>query len=266
MTGPTAAHRTLRTLALSLRLFQHTLGAKYRKSFLGYLWIIVPSLLITSVVWLAHRSGVIAIGATNLPYPLFVLTGVLLWHSFVEAIDVVYRALDGARSYITRVMFPREAMVLAQAYEALINLAVRYLFVTAVSLFFIAPAPSGLAIAALAFATVFLLGLGLGAVLAPFMMLISDLHETVKLVLSYGIFFTPALYVPGHGLFASIIALNPVSEVMRIARTGIASGAFDAPQGFLALLAAALALVLLGLVFVRRAVPIVVERMLLGGR
>ena len=60
-------------------------------------------------------------GALPLPYTLFVLFGTLLWQVFAEALEVPHQAFEGARSYLTRVQFPREAIVFAQLFESLIT-------------------------------------------------------------------------------------------------------------------------------------------------
>src|SRR5688572_5136401 len=108
-------------LSLSWRLFVPTIGAKYRKSFLGYFWTVAPALLITAGVTLANRAGIINPGSTTLPYPLFVLIGILIWQIFAEAVEVPHHAFEGARSYLTRVYFPREAIIIAQLLESLIT-------------------------------------------------------------------------------------------------------------------------------------------------
>src|SRR6185312_5797041 len=92
--------------ALSVQIFRRTVGAKYRKSFLGYFWMIVPAVLISGGVSLANLAGAINPGVTALPYPLFVFVGTMLWLIFAELLDIPYQAFDNARSYLTRVNFP----------------------------------------------------------------------------------------------------------------------------------------------------------------
>ena len=113
----------LLAIRLAGQIFHRTIGAKYRKSFLGYFWMIVPAVVIGGGVSVAKLSGTINPGVTGLPYPLFVFIGVIIWMIFVELLDVPYQAFDGARSYLTRVNFPREAVVLVQVYESLVGAA-----------------------------------------------------------------------------------------------------------------------------------------------
>jgi lipopolysaccharide transport system permease protein len=255
------------TFDLSLRLFRRTIGAKYRKSFGGYLWIFIPAIAITLGVSLASHAGVINPGRTNLPYSLFVFIGTLIWQVFAEAVEVPYRAIEGARSYITRVMFPREAIILVQLYEALINTFVRLALVLVLVALFATLSFKGAGQIALCFFVTILLAVGVGGLLAPFMLLFADLYNTLKLILAYGLFLTPALYMPRDGgIFATLVRWNPISPIMINAREAANSGRFDDPMVISVMLVISLMLAVLAVFFVRRSVPVLVERMLLGGR
>lgn len=252
---------------LSWRIFQRTIAARYRKSFLGYFWMVAPALLITGGVTLASQAGVLTPGPTALPAPLSVFLGTLLWQIFAEAIDVPHQAFEGARSYLTRVYFPREAIVLAQLYESLLTTAVRLVL----ALVLVALAHGfdlgGFLLAGTCFYGAVLLGLGIGALLMPFTQLFADLHQTLKLLLGYGLFLTPAMYQPQENTwFATIVEWNPVSPLMNAAREAAAGQTLAAPTTLLFVLGGGVLATAAGLLLVRAVAPIVIERMLLGGR
>jgi len=252
---------------LSFRIFQRTIGAKYRKSFLGYFWMVAPALLITGAVTLANQAGVVTSGPTALSYPLFVLLGTLLWQVFAEAIDVPHQAFESARSYLTRVHFPREAIVLAQLYESLLTTAVRLVLVLVLVAFAPGLDAGGALLVGVCFYGAVLLGLGFGALLMPFTQLFADVHLTLKLLLAYGLFLTPAMWQPtGDGWFAAIVRSNPISPLMDAARQGAAGQALAEPMTFALVLGGGAAATVAGLLLVRAVSPIVIERMLLGGR
>lgn len=254
-------------VSLSWRIFSRTIGAKYRKSFLGYFWMVVPALLITGGVTLASRAGVINPGETVLPYPLFVLFGTLLWQVFAEAVEVPHQAFEGARSYLTRVNFSRESIILSQLYESLITTAVRLLLALLLLAIVSGTDLRAIGLVSTCFVGAVLLGLGIGSLLMPFTLLFADLHNTLKLILSYGLFLTPAIYQPqGDGLFATLVRVNPVWPLMDSAREAAAGLALSHPQALALVLLGGILTTILGLRLVRAVSPIVVERMLLGGR
>jgi lipopolysaccharide transport system permease protein len=255
------------TLSLAWRLFLRTIGAKYRKSFLGYFWMVVPALLVTGGVTLAQGAGVINGGSTALPYPLFVLIGTLIWYVFAEAFDVPHQAFQGARSYLTRVYFPREAIILAQLLESLITAAVRLVFVLLLVAVFCGGSWRAMSWITACFAGTALLGLGLGAIITPLTLLFEDLHHTLKLALSYGLFLTPAMYQPEPGTtFARVVHIMPVSSLMDAAREAAVGQAIGDPTAVAAVITAAVVTSVAGFVILRATSSIVIERMLLGGK
>lgn len=266
MTAILRASRT--TLSLAWRLFIPTIDAKYRKSFLGYFWMIVPALAVTAGVTLAHRAGIINPGATALPYPIFVLIGTLIWYVFAEAVDVAHQAFEGARSYLTRVNFSREAIILARAWENVITTLVRLAFVLLVLAAFHRADLKAFVWIASAFAGALLLGVGIGALIMPFTMLFSDFHQAVKLVLSYGLFLTPAMYQPSEqgGTFATLLQLNPVWPLMSVARDAAAGLSLVNVWAFGVAMVVGVLVTVVGFMIVRATAPIVIERLLMGGR
>lgn len=255
-------------VTLAWRLFARTIGAKYRKSFLGYFWMVAPALAITAGVTLANKAGIINPGATLLPYPVFVLLGTLIWYVFAEAVDVAHQAFEGARSYLTRVYFPRESIIIARALECAITALVRLMLALVVLVVFHGIDGRAFAWISLSFAGAVILGLGIGSLLMPFTMLFADFHLAIKLVLSYGLFLTPAMYQPStpEGAFAVLLRLNPVWPLMSAARDAAAGTSLSHPDAFgIALIGGVLA-TLCGFIVVRAVAPIVIERMLMGGK
>jgi len=255
-------------LRLSWQLFRGTIEAKYRRSFLGYVWMVFPAIAITGGVSLASQSGVIRPGQpSSLSYPLFVFIGVLIWQVFVDAVDVSHKAVDGARSYLTKVNCAREAIVLAQLYETLIIDVVRLALLVLLVVLFNGGEWRAAAVLALCFTGAVVFGLGIGALLMPFTILFGDLQHGVRVVMTYGIFLTPAFYAPqGSGLFARLVQCSPLAPLMGSARDAAAGMAISQPGFFVAILGASIVVLVMGMLMIRVSAPILVERMLMGGR
>lgn len=251
---------------LSSHLFVRTVGARYRKSYLGYFWMLVPPLFISGVATLAVRAGALHGTTSHLPQFLFTTIGVVIWMTFVEAFETPYGAIEEARPYMTRINFPREVVVLAKLYESLVTIGVRLLLLWALlALFRVATLEALLGVAA-AMACAILVGLGAGALLAPFSVLFSDLHSATRLILSYGLFASPALYTPQGGLFAIVVNANPLGPAMTLARQAALAAPLGALPSFLAVTVAGTILLVAGMTIFRLSGIIIVERMLLGGR
>jgi ABC-type polysaccharide/polyol phosphate export permease len=81
---------------LAWRLLVRNISAHYRQSLLGYAWAFVPPLF-TTLIWVFLSSqNILDIGNNGMPYPLFVLTGTILWQNFVEALLLAFLWMLGA--------------------------------------------------------------------------------------------------------------------------------------------------------------------------
>ncbi len=229
--------------------------------------MIAPALFVTLGVTLANRAGILNSGVTVLDYPLSVFLGTLIWQVFAEAVDIGHQAFDSARSYITRVYFSRAAIVLTQFYESLITTFIRLSILLLMLTFSQGIDLQAVSWISLCFICALLLGMGIGTVLMPFTLLFSDLHQSLKLFLNYGLFLTPAFYSPAeNGLFAEVINCNPVTPLIIAAReAAIGSASIQTSQLWI-ILALAFGLTIFGLVMLRMVAPIIIERMLMGGR
>ncbi|MFM7863881.1 MAG: ABC transporter permease, partial [Planctomycetaceae bacterium] len=100
------------TRTLAWRLFLRDTRAQFRGSFLGWFWIVVPTLA-NSLVWMfLSGSNVIQIETGSVPYPVFVFTGNLLWAAFNTCLVGGLGILSEAQGTLGKVSFPHETLVL----------------------------------------------------------------------------------------------------------------------------------------------------------
>lgn len=231
---------------LAWRLFVRNVRAQYRQSALGYLWLIIPP-FVTAGVWMfLNGTGLLTVGDTEVPYPIFVLTGAVLWSGFVEALNSPLRQLNEARPMLTRVQIPTEAVVLAGVGEILFNLCVRLLVVVAVCLAVGFIPPWTILLSPLPMLALLTLGVAMGLVLAPFGLLYNDVQRGLAVITTFWFFLTPVVYpVPMRGAGQWLTLLNPVTPLLTVSRDLFAHGSVETP--LLAVAATAFAIVVLGL-------------------
>jgi len=59
---------------------------KYKQAVLGFLWAFLQPIAMTAVFVLFNLAVNVSLGDVNIPYPLFVLSGIMLWNLFANAI------------------------------------------------------------------------------------------------------------------------------------------------------------------------------------
>jgi len=91
---------------IAWRLFLRDFSAQYRVSFLGYAWAFLPPLLNSFIFVFLNSQGILKAGAVAVPYPLFALTGTVLWQLFADALMMPLTVLQQSKSMLARLNFP----------------------------------------------------------------------------------------------------------------------------------------------------------------
>lgn len=248
---------------LAWQLMVRDISAQYRQSFLGIFWAVIPPIVMAAGFTLASNSKVIAIGATDLPYPAYVMFSMTLWQTFVEALNAPVQAVAEAKQMLAKINFPREALILAKLGQVFFNFAIKLILIVGLFVWFQIPVSWSAILAPVALIHLVMLGTFFGLLLTPFGALYQDFSKGLTLATGFWLFLTPVIYpVPsGSGIFGAIVKLNPVTPLLVTTRELATKGVVSDPQGFwVASLIAIVGLLLAWMVY-RLAMPFVVERM-----
>ncbi len=254
-------HDLLASRELAWRLLVRDISAKYRQSFLGIFWAIIPPVIMAVGFTFAKGSGVVNLGNTELPYPAYVMFSMTLWQTFVEALNGPVQAVTSAKPMLARINFPREALIIAKLGEVFFNFGIKLILIFGLFLWFKIPITWSVILAPVALIHLVLLGTFIGLLLAPMGALYQDFSMGLTLISGLWLFLTPVVYpVPNSGVFGSIVKLNPVTPLLVTTRELATTGVISNPQGFwIASLIAILGLLLAWIIY-RLAMPFVVER------
>lgn len=257
-----------KTAKLAQRLAGRSLRSSTKKSFLGYFWIFAPSLVVAVSASLAMRSGVINQPDSTMPYALSVLLGTMVWQQFAEAVNLPNVAFDGARGYITRINFPKSVIIMATLFEYLFALICKAVLAVVLVVIFVPQfAKIALLVIPGSLLASMLVGAAIGCVLLPITLLFVDVHNFMQLCLGYGIFLSTALYNPPHGsILRIVISFNPATPLINFARESIEGLTSESLLIFGCTLVGSIVLVFFSLLLVKKLSPLMIERMLIGGR
>jgi len=244
------------------RLFLHSLRAGYRQSWLGYFWLLLPPLA-TAATWVyLNAAGILRIRPTDVSYPVYVLTGTLLWQVFAESLLSPLQQLSSARNILTKSRTPHEALLLAGLIEVLFNFAVRLVVLLPVLVWFETPWNLSLLLVPIGVLSLSLLGFTLGLLITPVGLLYRDVSRAVSLVVGFWFFLTPVIYpLPVQWPASLLGTLNPVSPLLLTTREWITLGTLPPARGFLPVVAFCLFLLGVGWLQYRLAKPHLVARL-----
>ncbi len=246
---------------LAWRLLVRDISAQYRQSFLGIIWAFLPPIVMATGFTLAYQAKVINIGATDLPYPAYVMFSTALWQTFVEAINGPVKAVTVAKPMLARVNFPREALIIAKLGEVFFNFAIKLLLIISLFIWFRVSITWTIILAPVALIHLILLGTLIGVLLSPLGVLYQDVSRGLTLLTSFWLFLTPVVYpIPTEGIFGYLVKLNPVTPLLVTTRELATTGIISEPIGFWVVSIITIIGLFITWIGFRLAMPFVVER------
>ena len=248
---------------LGWRLFLRNLRCLYRQTALGLFWAFLPPVANTAIWVFLRRQGVFNIGGgMEVDGTVYILTGMILWQTFVEAFQMPMKIVTQNRSMISKLRFPRESLLLVGLGEILFDLAIRCLLLIPAFLYFqVVPGPMLLVAIPLAILMI-LFASGLGMLLMPVGSLYQDVGRLISMVMPFWMIITPIIYVASTGFWGQLMVwLNPAAPLLVLSRDLILLG--DSPFWLPGMLVAAVAIpiFMFGLAVFRISIPVIVERM-----
>ena len=247
---------------LGWRLATRDVRSQYRQAFLGILWaFILP--LANTITWIfLSGTGIVAVGETILPYPVYVFIGTMLWAIFMDAINAPMAQTNAARSMLAKLNFPREAILLSGIYQTLFNAGIKLVLLLLILVVVGINPGWGLFLFPFALLSLILVGTTLGLLITPVGMLYTDVGRAIPLLMQFMMYITPVVFpMPKEGLAALIFQINPITPLILTARDWLTGFSPDYLTYFLVTNITALILLLIVWAAYRLAMPIIVERM-----
>jgi lipopolysaccharide transport system permease protein len=248
---------------LGWRLFLRNLQSQYRQTLLGYFWAIMPP-LITTLVWVGLQSfKVVSFRAEpGVPYAAYVLTGTILWQTFLNSLNSPLTAIEGAKDMLAKLNFPREALLLAGFGQMLFNLLIQLVLLVILLLVLRVPLPPTAPLFFVGLLMLITLGHGIGLLITPLGLLYTDIPKAIQAFAPFAMLLTPVLYAPPtQGRLVLLNYLNPVAPALVTTRDWLLIGRTDFLASFVAYSFLGVLATLLGLIVVRISMPFLIERM-----
>ena len=201
---------------LLYRLIWRDVKARYKQTILGPIWAILRP-FISMVLMSAVFGGLAGFNSgTNVPYPLFLYGGLLVWQYFSSAITGASSSLLNYGGMLGKAYFPRLYAPFAAVTAPLVDFAIALLIVFGLFGYYgrwpswhIVFLPFFALLAGLA-------GFGVGIWLCGISVRYRDIPYTLPFAIQLWFYATPVLY-PVSKLpkpFSTLLVLNPITSVV----------------------------------------------------
>ena len=245
------------------QVFLRDLKAAYRKSYLGYLWAIIPGLTTTAIWMFLNSQNIIQINETPIPYPLYVLIGSTLWIFFSAAVQSPLNSFASGSEVFVKLKVSPFAFIIAALGGLLFDLMLKLALLVPVCIWFeIHPPIESFFFFPLGLFGILMLGLAIGILLIPLGSLYGDISRFLVFSLSFLMYLTPVVYpVPEEGWASTLVHLNPATYLLSATRDWLSFGESNYALQFFIILSISIVITFVGLVVLRIVMPHLVARM-----
>lgn len=237
-----------------LRVFAwRDIKVRYRQTVLGAVWVMGQP-LVTMLIFtlLFHRVARLR-ADEGVPYPLFVLSGVLLWNFIAGAIAKSGNSLLGATHLISKVYFPRLLIPFSHVAVDLVDLGVAALLLVPLMLWYGVVPGLAILLAPLVVVLAAAFALGIGLWVAALNVEYRDVRVIVPWFLQIAMYAAPVVY-PLSALperYRVIAILNPATGLVEAFRATLLGTSVD-PVALAWSVAASLLILVAGAFYFRR--------------
>jgi ABC-2 type transport system permease protein len=204
-----------RFLNLTLTLARTDWKLRFFGSVLGYLWSLVRPLLLFAVLWVVFTK-VFHAGAGVPHYPVYLLTGIVLWTFFVETTGGSVQCLLVREGLLRKMRFPRMVIPLSVGLTASFNLIMNLIVVFGFALATgVEPRLTWLELPLLILLLA-ILAVGIGMLLAPLYVRFRDVQPIWEVVTQILFYASPIIYTAAK-YPASVVHLamvNPIGAIL----------------------------------------------------
>jgi len=251
----------LQSRYVAYRLAKRDIKSQYVRSQFGLFWDFADPLVLGVVFYLLRQSNAFSTGDTGMPYALYILFGLLMYQTFVNATMESIGILGRSRGLVTQQKLPPEALLLSVFYRvgfmSLLRIAVMLLFALILGAYSI----PGIVKFLVAFPVLILAGMAIGVFLAPFNVIYGDVGRFTGMILVPLRFVSPVFFVlpdtPAYNLFN---ALNPFALIMGNLRSLATSDTMSQTGPLIAHCGGLLVIGLVGWCIFHVSVPVLAER------
>lgn len=227
---------------------------KYKQTALGFLWAILQPLLMM-IIFTLFFGRALNVPSQNLPYPVFVFSGLLLWNTFSSGLTNSANSMVNNAQIIKKIYFPRLVIPVSSILVALFDFLMAFILFVPLLIFYKQPV-SIAAIWSWPFALVISLiaTLGPGTLLAALNVKYRDFRYVIPFLVQVLFFLTPIIYpisILKHPALQYIIIMSPMYAAVELFRYPL-TGAELHPTYIAISLFSSLVILLVGLIYFKR--------------
>jgi lipopolysaccharide transport system permease protein len=201
---------------------------RYKQTAIGVVWAILQPVLTTAIFTVIFTQFA-RFESLDVPYPLFALSGLLLWLFVNNSISLASNSLVGNANLVTKVYFPRLIVPVSATLAGLLDLALGFLILLGLMIYYGVGLTWQILLAPVFVAQAILLTLSFGTLFSALNVRFRDVKFALPFALQIWLFLSPVFYPLSifSGKRRLLFAFNPLSGILEGFRAALFGGEFD---------------------------------------
>jgi lipopolysaccharide transport system permease protein len=203
---------------------------KYKQTVLGFLWAILQPLFMM-LVFTFFFGRTLKIDSGNLPYPIFVFAGLLIWNLFASGLSSASNSMVNNAAIIKKIFFPRLIIPVSAILVSLFDFVMALIIFLGLIAWFQQPVswnaiyfwPTAVIVACIS-------TLGPGMLLAALNVKYRDFRYVIPFIIQILFFLTPIIYpvtLLDQPILKYILALSPIYSPVELFRAPLSGNLPD---------------------------------------
>jgi len=204
---------------------------RYKQTLMGIAWVLIQPVL-TMFIFTLVFGRFVKVDTGAIPYPLFALSGLLLWLFFANSVTNSTQSLVSNSNLITKVYFPRMFVPAASVTAGIVDLSVAFLLLVVLTGYYRVGLSWHNLLLPFFVLLMTMLALSVGLLFSALTVKYRDLRHALPFIIQIWLFASPVIYpatvVPEN--WRLLMLLNPIAGIVEGFRASLMGLPFNWPH------------------------------------
>ncbi len=197
---------------------------KYKQTALGFAWAIIQPVIMALIFSFFFSSVIAKEENLALPYPVFVLIGMIAWNAFSTSLSNSAQSMINNANIIKKIYFPRLIIPISSILVSLVDFTISLIVIIPFILYYKVVVYWWIIICIpVSILLLFFTSLGIGSFLGALNVKYRDFRYILPFLIQLLLFVSPVIYplsMAKNKYLQFILSLNPISTALDIFRMG----------------------------------------------
>jgi lipopolysaccharide transport system permease protein len=203
---------------------------RYKQTAIGIVWAVLQP-VITTIIFTIIFSGLARFESGATPYPLFALSGLLIWLYVNNSVNQASMGLITNIPLVTKVYIPRVIVPISMIFSCLLDMLIGAVILIGMVIYYQVSFTPQIFLAPFFILMAIFLSAGVGILFGAINVLFRDVKHALPFMLQIWMFLSPVFYGPEMltDKWRMVLRFNPMYGILQGFRASLLGGEYDWP-------------------------------------